>query len=194
MSGVQNAAGDEPVHDSPPEYDPNDPETWAVRDDVESWNSETRVYIQAPPEDVPDTDEKFTDVETENLCVEGFDWGEVNVYPEDVDPSSVTQDIRREYEGNSSKVPLWWITELLVTEGYIEDQQYGVRESTPEAAELSMKTVSTDTVAATDEVKEIAEAAYMDAVNEYTSMGTMDKLEKRTARRKFERWWQRNHE
>jgi len=101
-------------------------------------------------------------------------------------------DVRREYNG-SGEVPLSWITELLVDEGYIEDQQYAVPESVPDAAELGSKSVSTNTVSVPTGQKEVAEAAYMDAANEYTSMGTMDKLEKRTARRKFTNWRERNY-
>jgi len=176
------------------EYDPNIPETWAVRGDVNGWNNGTRVYIQTPPSEVPDVVDNFIEEETENLTVEVFSWGEVNVYCEGNDPSSTTgHDLRREYEADSDEVPLWWITELLVDEGYIEDEQYGVPESVPEGSDIGFESVDTDTVSVTDDVKEIAWEAYKQAWNSVDSMDSLTKLEERTARRKFDNWWHQNY-
>ena len=199
MSDVQNTTDDESVQGTP-EYDPNIPETWAVRDDVDGWNDDTRVYIQAPPSDVPNTNNNFIDVETDNLCVEVFSWCEVNVYPEGDDPSSMECDIRCEYDGDSDTVPLWWITELLVDEGYIDDgglydglEQDVQAHSAPESTPIDAATVTTDEVAVSEDIKEAQWEAYREAVNQYTSMNTMDDLDERTARVKFENWYEMNY-
>jgi len=219
MSDVQNAAGDESVQ-STSEYDPNIPATWAVRDDVDGWNENTRVYIQAPPSDVPDSDYNFIDAETDNLCVEVFSWGEVNVYSEGFDPSSMECDIRREYDGEfTDTVPLWWITELLVDEGYIDDgelydglEQDVQAHSAPGFTPIDAASVSTDEVAVPEDIKEAQWEAYREVVNQYTStsvsvkptasesstedsrsMNTMDDLDERTARVKFENWYEMNY-
>jgi len=42
-------------------------------------------------------------------------------------------------------------------------------------------------------VKEAQWEAYREAVNQYTSMNTMDDLDERTARVKFENWYEMNY-
>jgi len=181
------------------EYDPNNPETWAVRDDVEGWNTGTCVYIQAPQEKVPGVTDNFIDAEADNLCVEVFAWGEVNVYTEGVDPRSMERDIRREYAGDSDTVPLWWITELLVDEGYIDEpEQYAAGEAVSsgqaEAVKIDAASVTTDEVTVPTDVKEIAQEAFLQAWNEVDSMDHLTELEERTARRHFAEWWEQNYE
>jgi len=194
------------------EYDPNNPETWAVRDDVEGWNTGTCVYIQAPQEKVPGVTDNFIDAEADNLCVEVFAWGEVNVYTEGVDPRSMEQDVRREYTEETSAVsetdkpdsdydegydtvPLSWITELLVDEGYIDKpEQYAAGEAVfPGQAEAVAMSIDTDEVTVPTKIKEAQWEAYREAVNQYTSMNTMDDLDERTARVKFENWYEMNY-
>jgi len=200
------------------EYDPNDFDTWAQY----CSGGGTRVYIQTPPEDV-DTDvtDTFLDEEVSNFTVEAFSWGEVQFYEEGLDPDGNDASVQMSCDTDTVDgfAPQWWIEAELLDQGYIEvdeevdgeveqeaqelldemdEQQYAAQEAVfpgqTEAATMSIETVNTDGVVGSESVKELAWEAYKQAWNEVDSMDSMTKLETRTAREKFNNWWEMNHE
>jgi len=63
----------------------------------------------------------------------------------------------------------------------------------PGQAEAAVMSIDTDEVTALTEVKKAQWEAYREAVNQYTSMNNLSKLDERAARVKFENWHEMNY-